>query len=220
MTIQSLLIKYQIKRLRTYVTEINALKFKAFNISGAQSFLLDCRSRKPTGVAGGDKCGSNEMVTTPPPPPPPPPRPLHEAGELCSNECNDSPTQQGAGKRANECKTAQIFAFGANCPVFDADCLLDRIGDAENYITQLLGEVASVLGMSAGRNISIAITIEKMQKEIQFDKIYKYVREVVAERRPQVFTGEAAKFNYHWGDLSVSENGLLLYKATRFVIYI
>ena len=44
------------------------------------------------------------------------------------------------------------------------------------------------------------------------------MRGVVAERRSQVFTGEAAKFNYHRGDLSVSENGLLLYKATRFVV--
>ena len=98
--------------------------------------------------------------------------------------------------------------------------MLDRIGDAENNINQALGEVASVLSMSAGRNISIAMNFEKWQKEIQFDKIYKYVREFVAERQPQVFTGEAAKFNYHWGDLSVSENGLLLYKATRLVIYI
>ena len=40
----------------------------------------------------------------------------------------------------------------------------------------------------------------------------------MAERGPQRFTGEAAKFNYHLGDLSVSENGLLLYKAKRIVV--
>ena len=44
------------------------------------------------------------------------------------------------------------------------------------------------------------------------------MRDAIAERRPQMFTGEAAKFNYHRSDLSVSENGLLLYKATRFVV--
>ena len=72
---------------------------------------------------------------------------------------------------ANEYITAQVGVFGVNCPVFDADCLLDRIEDAENYITQALGEMASVLGMSVGRNISMAMTIDKLQKEIQFDKI-------------------------------------------------
>ena len=40
----------------------------------------------------------------------------------------------------------------------------------------------------------------------------------MAERWPQVLNGEAAKFNYHWGDLSLSEKGLVLYKANRFVV--
>ena len=74
------------KRLRKYITEINALKFKAFNISGAKNYLSDYGSRQPTGVAGGDKCGSNESVTTPPPPPSPPspPLPLNGAGTTVS----------------------------------------------------------------------------------------------------------------------------------------
>ena len=95
---------------------------------------------------------------------------------------------------------------------------MDNIGDAENYVTQALCNVADVLSMSAGKSISLAMTVDKLQTEIQYDEIYKYVRSAIAERRPGMFTGEAAKFNYHRSDLSVSDNGLLLYKATIFVV--
>ena len=72
-------------------------------------------------MQGGDKCGSLETITSPPnaPSPSSPPcltPPLEKSVEICSHEGRNSSDQQGALKG----NSAPIFAFGANCPVFDA----------------------------------------------------------------------------------------------------
>ena len=95
---------------------------------------------------------------------------------------------------------------------------MDSTGDADNYIGQAMKEVASVLSLAAGRNISFAMTVEKLQREIQIDEEYKYLRNMVAENVPLVFADELAKYNYHRSNLSVSVSGLILYKGTRFVV--
>ena len=79
-------------------------------------------------------------------------------------------------------------------------------------------EVASGLSLAAGRSISFAMTIEKLQRKIKIDEEYKYLRKVVTENVPLVFAGELAKYNYHCDNLSVSVSGLILYKGTRFVV--
>ena len=43
-------------------------------------------------------------------------------------------------------------------------------------------EVASILSMAVGRHISVAMTVEKLQLEIQLDGQYKYLRQVVADK--------------------------------------
>ena len=114
------------------------------------------------------------------------------------NECTISWQEKGA----NECKIAQVLAFGANCPAFDADRHVDDTGDAENYIGQAMKEVASVLSLAAGSNISFAMTVEKLQREIQIDEEYKYLRKMVAENVSLVLASELAKYNYHRSNLS------------------
>ena len=71
---------------------------------------------------------------------------------------------------------AQVFAYGANCPAFDVDQLIDEIRDADNVIAQAMNEMASVLSMAAGKHISTAMTVEKLKLEIQLEEQYKYLR--------------------------------------------
>ena len=81
-----------------------------------------------------------------------------------------------------------------------------------------MNEVASVLSMAAGKHISIAMTVDKLQSEIQLDEQYKYLRQVVADKVPMDFVDELAKYNYHRDNSSVSTKGLVMYKGTRFVV--
>ena len=60
-----------------------------------------------------------------------------------------------------------------------------------------MGGIASVLSLAAGRSILIAMSVEKLQREIQCDDEYKYVRKIMVEKLPLVFPGELAKYNYH-----------------------
>ena len=65
---------------------------------------------------------------------------------------------------------AQVFAYGANCPAFDVDQLIDEIRDTDNCIAQAIIEMASVLSMAAGKQISTAMRVEKLQLEIQIGR--------------------------------------------------
>ena len=187
--------------------KFDTLKFKVFHIFCAKNYLSGCGSRLPTGSAGADKAGGNECTI-----------PRSGADKAGGNECTIPRSQQKDGEGAKDCKAALSFAFGAKCPAFDADQYLDSIGDADNYIGKAAGEVASVLSLAAGRSISIAMTVEKLQREIQCDDEYKYVRKIVAEKLHLVFAGELAKYNYHCSNLSVSLSGLILYKGTRCLV--
>ena len=73
-----------------------------------------------------------------------------------------------------------------------------------------MNEVASTISMAAGKHISIAMTVKKLQSKVQFDEQYKYVGQVVADKVPMVFVGRLAKYNYHRDHLSVSTTGLVL----------
>jgi len=39
-------------------------------------------------------------------------------------------------------------------------------------------EVASYLSLSAGKRVSVAMTVDKVKREIQLDDSYKYIRQV------------------------------------------
>ena len=163
------------KRLRMYVSEINTLKFKNFHIAGAKNYLSDQGSRFPSGVAGADKGekGSENIV---------------KSDNTVSSSQKDKSTamsdNMGLGSQKDnaldECTMAQVFAYGARCPAFDADCKTDNIGDSDDFIAQSMCEVASILSISAGKHISIVITVDRLQVEIQSDEHYKYLRQKVA----------------------------------------
>ena len=55
-------------------------------------------------------------------------------------------------------------------------------------------EVASYLSLSAGKRVSVAMTVDKLKREIQLDDSYKYIRQV------NNGTVKIAKFE---GDLAV-----------------
>ena len=45
----------------------------------------------------------------------------------------------------------------------------------------------------AGKQISVAMTVEKLAREIQSDEHYKYLRQKVAGKVPTIYVGEIAK---------------------------
>ena len=130
--------------------------------------MSDYGFRFPTRAADTEKSGNNEGTNS---------RQEKRAADKTGGYACTSSLQENA---VNECKVAQLFAYGENCPAFDADQQVDNTSDADNYICQAMNEVASVLSLTAGRNISFAMTIEKLQREIQLDDEYKYFRKVVA----------------------------------------
>ena len=75
-----------------------------------------------------------------------------------------------------------------------------------------------MLSISAGKQISVEMTVEKLRAEIQSDEQYKYMRQTLAGKVPTIYVGDLAKYNYHRDNLSVSEGGLILYKGSRFLV--
>ena len=65
----------------------------------------------------------------------------------------------------------------------------------------------------AGKQISVAMTVEKLAREIQSDEHYKYLRQKVAGKVQTIYVGEIAKENHN---MFVSERGLVMYKGSRF----
>ena len=55
-------------------------------------------------------------------------------------------------------------------------------------------EVAAYLSISAGKRVSVAMTVDKLREEIKLDESYKYIRQIVNG------TVKIAKFE---GNLSV-----------------
>ena len=84
--------------------------------------------------------------------------------------------------------------------------------DSDEYVAQSLLEVAAYLSISAERKISVAVTVERLRDEIQSDESYKYLRQVVTGNvRISKFEGELAVYNYHKDNLTVSQEGLVMY---------
>ena len=111
----------------------------------------------------------------------------------------------------------QIFAYGANCPAFDADYLNDNIIESDDYVSQAMLEVASMLSISAGMQVSVAMTVEKLKAEIQSDSVYKYLRQTVAGSiQVSKYVGELAVYNYHQDNWTTSPGGLIMYKTNCF----
>ena len=111
-----------------------------------------------------------------------------------------------------------FFAYGAFRQAFDADYRTDEIGDSDNYVLQAMSKVASMLSISAGKQVSVAMTIEKLRAEIQSVNLYKYFWQTLAGDVQTVkYVGEAI-YHYHKDSLTVSESGLILYKGSRFLV--
>ena len=91
--------------------------------------------------------------------------------------------------------------------------------DSDDYVAQSLLEVAAYLSISAERKVSVAVTVERLRDEIQSDESYKYLRQVVTGNvRISKFVGELTVYNYHKDNLTVSQEGLVMYKGSRFVV--
>ena len=69
-------------------------------------------------------------------------------------------------------KFAQIFAYGAESPSEDAEVLGEEASDSDDYVGQSMLEVAVYLSISAGRRVSVAMTVNKLREEIQLDESY------------------------------------------------
>ena len=69
--------------------------------------------------------------------------------------------------------------------------MTDDIGDSDNYVSQVMHEVASMLSISAGKQVTVAMTVEKLGAEIRSDTLYKYLRQTLASKVQTVkYVGE------------------------------
>ena len=116
-------------------------------------------------------------------------------------------------------KYAQIFAYGADSPTEDAEVRGEERSDSDDYAGQCLVEVANYLSLSAGKRVSVAMTTDKLRAEIQLDESYKYIRQVVnGTVKVAKFEGNLAVYNYHRDRLTVSPEGLVMFKGSRFLV--
>ena len=73
-------------------------------------------------------------------------------------------------------RIGRIFAYGAFGPACDADYMADDIEDSDDYVSQAMSKVASMLSISAGKQVSVEMTVEQLRAKIQLDTLYKYLR--------------------------------------------
>jgi hypothetical protein len=126
-----------------------------FHISGAKNLLSDRGSRFPSGEAGADRGESPESTMKPA-------KAVGDKSTINSHSARSLP----ADLPADDQQVARIFAYGAYGPAFDADYMTDDIGDLDDYVSQAMHEVASMLSISAGKQVSVAMTVEKLGAEI------------------------------------------------------
>ena len=111
----------------------------------------------------------------------------------------------------------QIFAYGAYGPAEDAEVLGEVLTDSDDYAGQCMVETAYYLSISAGRRVSV--TVEKFKREIQLDASYKYIRQVIdGSVKLAKFVDKLAVLNYHRDSLTVSPEGLVMFKGSRFLV--
>ena len=76
-----------------------------------------------------------------------------------------------------------------------------------------------MLSISAGNQVLVAMTVEKLGAKIQSDTVYKYLRQMLASNvQVAKYVGELAVYNYNKDNLTVSHGGLIMYKGTRFLV--
>ena len=202
------------KRLRRYVAEIGELSFTLFHIEGARNFLADRGSRLPTGRAGNNRgdgaAGEGDSATV-----------IGAAGaEIRANTgCDWPPNVLPRDDSSCYPNFAQIFAYGANTPAEDSEVLGEEPSDSDDYVSQCMLEVAFYLSLSAGKRVLVAMTTEKLRIKIQLDESYKYIRQVInGTVKIAKFEGHLAVLNYHRDRLTVSPEGLVMFKGTRFLV--
>ena len=99
---------------------------------------------------------------------------------------------------------AQIFAYGASTPSDDAVVGEDGCMYSDDYVGQCLLETTAYLSISAGRRVSVAMTVDRLEEEIKSDVSYKYIRQVVdGSVDIGKFEGKLSIYNYHRYNLTV-----------------
>ena len=74
----------------------------------------------------------------------------------------------------------------------------DDIDESYDYVSQAMFEVAAMLSISAGKQVSVAMAVEKLKTEILLHSVYKYLRQTVAGGiQVPKYVGELAVYNYH-----------------------
>ena len=107
----------------------------------------------------------------------------------------------------------------AETPSEDAEVDNEEILDSDDYVGQCLLETAAYLSISAGRRVSVAMTVNRLREEIKSDVSYKYILQVVDGKVNIVkFEGKLSVYNYHRYYLTVSPEGLILFKGSRFLV--
>ena len=63
------------------------------------------------------------------------------------------------------------------------------------------------------------MTVDKLREEIQSDDLYKYLRLTIAGNvRIRKYIRELSVYNYHKDNLTLSPDGLVMYKGSRFLV--
>ena len=144
------------------MAEIGEIKFTMFIIKGRKNYLADQGSRNPTGGAGNDRgdgvAGKGDSAK----------RTGAASAEIRANTAGSWPTMD---LPTDDCypNIAQIFAYGAATPYEDAEVGDDECLDSKDYMGQCLLETAAYLSISAGRRVSVAMTVNRLKEEIKSD---------------------------------------------------
>ena len=84
---------------------------------------------------------------------------------------------------------------------------------------QCLLETAAYLSILAGRRVSVAMTVDRLEEEIKSDVSYKYIRQVVdGSVDIGKSEGKLSIYNYHRYNLTVVPDGLIMFKGSRFLV--
>ena len=183
-----------------------------FHIEGQKNYLADQGSRHPTGGAGNDRgdgeAGDDDSAKIT----------GAASAEIRANTAGLWPTLD---LPADDCYPyfAQIFAYGASTPSDDAEVGEDGCMDSDDYVGQCLLETAAYLIISAGRRVSVDMTVDRLKEEIKSDVSYKYIRQVVdGSVDIGKFEGKLSIYNCHRYNLTVGPDGLIMFKGSRFLV--
>ena len=143
---------------------------------------------------------------------------LDSREDMRANDCWP-PTKLPRDTQTDYPQIAKIFAYGAMGPACDTDSKGDELSESDDYVTQSMLEVASLLSISAGRQVYVAMTVDKFRSEIQTDAVYKYLRQTITGNiQLSKYVRDLAVYNYHQDNVSLSPEGLIMYKGTRFLV--